>query len=78
MNTRHGAGGKMKHDGHSRTDLLLELIANELLFLRIQLSPESDETDNNVLQEATENDVLGRVDEAIRSLRKQLGMAPFS
>jgi hypothetical protein len=59
-------------EGHTRTELLLELIANELFRLRMQLSPENQDT--SPVPEALIDKFVETVDEDIISLRKALGM----
>jgi hypothetical protein len=57
------------NDNPSRTDLLLELIANEILRLRFQLHGDSDPVDLTELGEK-------RLDDEIISQRKKLGLYP--
>jgi hypothetical protein len=51
----------------NRTELLLELIANELLRLRVQIGSDSDPADLSA-------SLAEKLDDAIISQRKQLGM----
>jgi len=59
-------------EGHTRTELLLELIANELLRLRMQLAPEDQDT--SPVPEALIGKFVATLDEDIISLRRELGM----
>ena len=62
--------------GHNRTELLLELIANELFLVRMQSNRE--EETSSLIPEIMTNKLLQEVEKDILDLREHLDMPTFN